>query len=790
MDTCSFDVDVFDSQLPDWANCPTTINANITPGGCTATVSWTVPTASDNCGINQIVPSHMPGAIFSIGTTEVSYVAIDDAGNVATCSFDVVVTDNIPPSTSDCPMDITMASNLPDCEAIVNWTVPTFTDCSSPISVTCTHEPGDTFPVGTTTVICIAVDAAGNSATCSFDVTIQDNSAPMVTCPTDITVNSLAKDCGAFVNWPLPTATDDCDNSVSISQVPPPGTFFPVGTTTVTVSATDDSGNIGTCMFDVIVNDVIAPQFTCPTEEIVISIDGTVLFDDLGLINTTGANANCDSLFINYNIPTVTDNCAVMTTNLNMGIASGGAFPLGTTVIEYIAFDDAGNFSTCSFEIEVLPLDPVGVAIQPSDNICEGIDIQLITNVGSPGATFSWSGPDGFMSNLDSPTIDDVTLINAGFYSVTVTFASGCTATGTDELTVNEADPVTASSNSPICIDGDIELMVTGPMDADYSWTGPDNFTSDLQNPVITDPTNANSGPYTVTVEYPNGCIATSSTNVSFTNLATPEIDLDCETDICLGTTCLLTGTDYSPIPEFYNWTATPTTGAGLPANTNDNQISVTPTAPGTYIYSYSVELNGCESVQASQAVIVHGAPDAVDDSFDIVYETEQEVFVTQNDSFNTNIGINVNIVTQTANGTVELTGDGRFTYTPNSGFIGTDQFIYEICYDCGPLLCDNALVTLTVSDNGDCELPTVITPNKDGVNDELFINCLETGNFPNNEIIIYNQWGDEVFTAAPYQNNWEGTHDGKDLPDGTYYIVFRLDDNADLIKQYITIFR
>lgn len=875
MDTCTLDITVNDTQIPDWSNCPLNITESVNIAGtCTANVSWAIPTPSDNCGVVQNIPSHNPGDIFPLGTTTVSYVAIDAAGNIATCSFNVTVEDNTAPTANcpsditvnapqgsceasvswspatgmddcsavtvncthnpgdifpvgtstvtctisdasgnftncsfnvvvadntapvpvDCPTDITVAPTLTNCEAIVSWTEPSFTDCP-PVNVTSTHEPGDTFPLGTTTVIYIAIDPFGNDTTCTFDVIVADTEDPVVMCPADITVNSLAKDCGAFVNWPAPSAMDNCDMNVTIDQNPPIGTFFPVGTTTVTVNATDDSGNVGTCTFSVIVNDVIAPSFECPTQPIIISVDGTVQAgtDPLGLINNTGANDNCDSLIIDYNIPNVSDNCIVQSVNLNDGIAPGGTFPIGTTVIEYIAFDDANNFSICNFGIEVLPLDPVGVAILPSDEVCAGEDVQLVTNVTAPGAIFQWFDPNGDpLSNMANPSISDVTLDDAGTYTVVVTFLSGCTASGSDELIVNPADAVFPSSNSPICTDGDIELSVDVPNGTIDSviWTGPADFVSNEQNPVITNPTAANSGTYTVTVTYVGGCVASATTDVSFTSLPAPEIDMDCITDICLGSTCLLTGTEYAPTPDFYFWEAVPAENAGLPDDTNNNQISITPTAPGTYIYNYSVELNGCESEQASQVVIVHGAPNAVEDQFTVPFETTQNLFVQANDTFNTNIGVNMSLVSTPANGTVEVNEDGTISYTPNSGFIGIDQFIYEICYDCGPLLCDNTLVTIQVTDDRDCVIPTVITPNKDGLNDELFINCLESGNFPNNEIIIYNQWGDEVFTAAPYQNNWEGTHDGKDLPDGTYYMVFKLDDNAELIKQFITIFR
>ena len=186
----------------------------------------------------------------------------------------------------------------------------------------------------------------------------------------------------------------------------------------------------------------------------------------------------------------------------------------------------------------------------------------------------------------------------------------------------------------------------------------------------------------------------------------------------------------------------------------------------------------------------MHGEPIAEPDNFEIDFENETTIDVTVNDTFTNNLGAIYTVNSGPSNGSIVNNLDGTFTYTPDPGFLGTDQFIYQICYDCESDLCDNAIVTLEVVDNGECIIPTVITPNTDGVNDELFINCLETGNYPNNELVIFNQWGHEVFRASPYQNNWFGTYEGKDLPDGTYFFIFKLDNNSPLEKGSLTIFR
>lgn len=91
---------------------------------------------------------------------------------------------------------------------------------------------------------------------------------------------------------------------------------------------------------------------------------------------------------------------------------------------------------------------------------------------------------------------------------------------------------------------------------------------------------------------------------------------------------------------------------------------------------------------------------------------------------------------------------------------------------------------------NDDCKVPTVITPNDDGQNDELKIPCLEGSKNDEAELIIFNEWGDRVFQAKPYRNDWRGTYKSTPLPDGTYFYLFRAKQNEDFKKGYVTIFR
>lgn len=77
--------------------------------------------------------------------------------------------------------------------------------------------------------------------------------------------------------------------------------------------------------------------------------------------------------------------------------------------------------------------------------------------------------------------------------------------------------------------------------------------------------------------------------------------------------------------------------------------------------------------------------------------------------------------------------------------------------------------------------IPNAITPNGDGYNDYWNIRDLER--YPDNEVRIINRWGDEIFFAAPYQNNWRGTWKEEDLPGATYYYLIKIRYNGEDVK-------
>ena len=135
--------------------------------------------------------------------------------------------------------------------AIVNYTVHA-TDPDSPVTVSCNHPSGSIFPIGTTRVICTASDAAGNSASMSFSVKVQDTTPPVITVPDTLTVQATSA-YGAYVDYTA-SALDAVDGSTKLTCYPPSGRFFHIGTTKVFCSTYDNALNKVGAWFEVVVS--------------------------------------------------------------------------------------------------------------------------------------------------------------------------------------------------------------------------------------------------------------------------------------------------------------------------------------------------------------------------------------------------------------------------------------------------------------------------------------------------------------------------------------------------------
>lgn len=139
-------------------------------------------------------------------------------------------------------------------------------------------------------------------------------------------------------------------------------------------------------------------------------------------------------------------------------------------------------------------------------------------------------------------------------------------------------------------------------------------------------------------------------------------------------------------------------------------------------------------------------------------------------------------IVTQPNFGGAAFSSDGTINYVPEDDYCDPampDSLQYAICNTIG---CDTAWVYITV-DCGGIEIFNGFSPNVDGINDNFMIRGVE--GFTESRLQIFNRWGNRVHDVINYQNNWNGTWNGKDLPDGTYFYILNLNDGSQDIENY-----
>lgn len=233
----SFHVTVQDTTPPA-LNLPPDITAEATSlSGASVPYSAGATDAVDGSLPASCSPAS--GSTFALGDVTVNCTATDARGNTVSGSFHVTVRDTTPPALT-LPADITVEAAGPSGTA-VEFTASGLDIVDGSVPVTCTPASGTTFPVGTTRVLCGAVDARGNDATGSFDVVARD------TIPPTVRITGFS-DGDSFIFGSVPAAPA-CEATDSVSGTVPcnmTGYSTAVGDHTLTATATDAAGNVGT----------------------------------------------------------------------------------------------------------------------------------------------------------------------------------------------------------------------------------------------------------------------------------------------------------------------------------------------------------------------------------------------------------------------------------------------------------------------------------------------------------------------------------------------------------------
>ena len=494
-------------------------------------------------------------------------------------------------TVSNTPAAPTLSSNTPVCSGnalnlfsntvaggVYNWTGPnSFSSAledpsiaGATVAATGTYSltisvGGCTSPQSTTSVVVNPTPAAptvgSNSPLCSGQTL-------------NLTSNTYA---GGTYSWTGPNSFSSALEDPSIVGV----TTAASGTYSLTVTVGGCTSAMSTVAVTVS-NTPAAPTLSSNTP--VCSGNALNLFSNTvagGVYNWTGPNSFSSAL----EDPTIAGATVAATGTYSLTISVGGC---------------TSPQSTTSVVVNPTPAAPTVGSNSP---LCSGQTLNLTSNTYA-GGTYSWTGPNSFSSSLEDPSIAGVTTAASGTYSLTVT-VGGCTsAMSTVAVTVSNTPAApTLSSNTPVCSGNALNLFSNTVAGGTYTWTGPNSFSSALEDPTIAGATVAATGTYSLTISV-GGCTSPQSTTSVVVNPTPAAPTVGSNSPICAGQNLNLTSNTYAG--GTYAWTGPNSFSSSL----EDPTIAAATTAAsGTY--SLTVTVGGCTSAQSTVSVIVANTPGA-----------------------------------------------------------------------------------------------------------------------------------------------------------------------------------
>ncbi len=383
-----------------------------------------------------------------------------------------------------------------------------------------------------------------------------------------------------------------------------------------------------------------------------------------------------------------------------------------------------------------LQLNSPMIITQPlSQAICAGTSVSF--SVAATGSTLTYQWRKGSVDLVDGGNILGATTatltINpasisdtSSFYNVVISGACSPTDTSVNvALTITLIPVAVASSNSPVCIGNSINLSAQAVLNATYNWTGPNGYSSTTQNPTILSATAINAGTYDLVVTV-NSCGSLTSSAIVAVNVCN-DVDLS------------ITKTVDDTIP-FIGTTVVFTITATNNGPTNATGVEVTDVLQSGYVFVSSTVTTG--SYNATTGVWT--------------------------------IGNFANGASATLTITATVIADGN--YVNNALVQGNET---------DPNFSNNFSSVETFPT--DFNIPEGFSPNGDLINDLFVIRGINR--FSKNEFTIFNRWGNKVFEASPYKNEWDGKAEmgirvgGDDLPVGTYFYLLDLKDGTPVYK-------
>ena len=335
------------------------------------------------------------------------------------------------------------------------------------------------------------------------------------------------------------------------------------------------------------------------------------------------------------------------------------------------------------------------------------------------------------------------TNLYAGAYNVTVSDMYGCTSVATIPISQPQALNLDLNITNPSCYnsnDGQITANVNGGV-SPYSYNWSVGGTGSTLSPV-------SAGLYYLTVTDANNC-STVASDIQLSNPDQLIVTTQAHNPLCYNGNegFIVAVANGGTIPYQYQWTG------GID---NDTLYNV---ANGTYVVTV-VDAHYCTST--SSATLLNPPPIIISGQTQIINHIGSIDVTVQGGLLPYNFlwsnGFTTEDITNLGGGTYIL------TVSDANNCMQTDTFLVDIPLD----------------------IPTVITPNGDGKNDDFEIIGIQ--GYENVSIEIYGRWGDKLFdfkgSGLEYvnkSNRWNGKHNGKDMPMGSYIYIIKLNDNDPL---------
>lgn len=530
-----------------------------------------------------------------------------------------------PPSLGSCPANINVGTDAGSCSAVFNLTDPTasdncdlntyklqFLDLSNNILLELNASNGSTNAyeanTGEINAKYIVTDDTGKSASCSTNIIITDNEAPKFSAEVqDESISTVANSCSASYGFNFPQATDNCSIVRAEIVIKPSGgsavytnlnatignsyeTDLEPGTYTIEMTVYDNEELKDITSATITVNDNIKPILSG------ISADVTI---------------NCNDNFPSIPSPIANDNCSgsltgaiTASSSVSIGDCSLGGI---SEIHEYSwqVADDAGNTASASWIVTII--SDFSFDLGQDAVLCDGGSSYTI-DPGNIGDAYEWS------TGSNAQSID----VNAsGNYSVTITTSNGCCYSDDINVAIGTLPSASASGGVLGCTDASIQLFGSSTSSGvSYDWSGPGNFSSSDQNPIVT-----SAGEYELFVTSTDGC---SSTDVAIVSSDTdvPDISTSGGELTCLATTVQLSGSSNTPNVTFA-WTG--------PNNFSSSDENPQVSTPGVYTLEITSP-NGCSSsldatvvdnAQSPQANISVNKIDCANPEVTIVFNSE-----------------------------------------------------------------------------------------------------------------------------------------------------------------------